>query len=104
MGCCIRHRYHWSECDFRSVSLGLQLLQKLRSGVVGAFLVGIIVPREGGLAITLTEKLEDKVSIVFLPLVRVVIVLHYNLAHFFCQYFTISGLNTNLGLLNNGSW
>ena len=80
------------------------LLRKLRSGIAGAFLVGIIVPREGGLAITLTEKLEDMVSIVFLPLVRVVIVLHYNLAHFFCQYFTISGLNTNLGLLNNGSW
>jgi len=48
---------------------------------VGAFLVGIIVPREGGLAIALTEKLEDMVSIVFLPLVRVVIVLHYNLTY-----------------------
>ncbi|KAI6139342.1 hypothetical protein BKA82DRAFT_948413 [Pisolithus tinctorius] len=35
----------------------------------GALLVGIVVPREGGLAITLTEKLEDMVSIVFLPLV-----------------------------------
>ncbi|KAG2125208.1 Sodium/hydrogen exchanger family-domain-containing protein [Suillus cothurnatus] len=51
----------------------------------GAFLAGIIVPREGGLAIALTEKLEDMVTIVFLPL-----------------YFTISGLNTDLGLLNNG--
>ena len=39
------------------------------------------MPREGGLAIALTEKLEDIVSIVFLPLVRVVIVLHYNLAY-----------------------
>ena len=38
--------------------------------VVGAFLAGIIVPREGGLAIALTEKLEDMVSIIFLPLVR----------------------------------
>ena len=28
------------------------------------------MPREGGLAITLTEKLEDMVSIIFLPLVR----------------------------------
>ncbi|OSC97499.1 hypothetical protein PYCCODRAFT_1377092 [Trametes coccinea BRFM310] len=53
--------------------------------IFGAFLAGIIVPREGGLAITLTEKLEDLVSIVFLPL-----------------YFTISGLSTNLGLLDNG--
>ena len=37
----------------------------------GAFLAGIIVPREGGLAISLTEKLEDMVSIIFLPLVSI---------------------------------
>ncbi|KAG1735307.1 Sodium/hydrogen exchanger family-domain-containing protein [Suillus paluster] len=55
------------------------------NAIFGAFLAGIIVPREGGLAISLTEKLEDMVTIVFLPL-----------------YFTYSGLNTNLGLLNNG--
>ncbi|KAI0917070.1 hypothetical protein AcW2_007298 [Taiwanofungus camphoratus] len=53
--------------------------------IFGAFLAGLVVPREGGLCITLTEKLEDMVSVIFLPL-----------------YFTISGLNTNLGLLNNG--
>ncbi|KAH9886448.1 Sodium/hydrogen exchanger family-domain-containing protein [Cubamyces lactineus] len=53
--------------------------------IFGAFLVGIIVPREGGLAISLTEKLEDMVSIIFLPL-----------------YFTLSGLSTDLSLLNNG--
>ncbi|KAL1950506.1 hypothetical protein VTO73DRAFT_5630 [Trametes versicolor] len=53
--------------------------------IFGAFLAGIIVPREGGLAIALTEKLEDMVSIIFLPL-----------------YFTISGLSTDLGLLDNG--
>lgn len=35
----------------------------------GAFLAGLVVPREGGLAISLTEKLEDFVSIIFLPLV-----------------------------------
>ncbi|KAH7927084.1 hypothetical protein BV22DRAFT_1193893 [Leucogyrophana mollusca] len=51
----------------------------------GSFLAGIIVPREGGLAIALTEKLEDMVTIIFLPL-----------------YFTYSGLNTNLGLLDDG--
>jgi len=39
------------------------------SSCIGAFLAGIIVPREGGLAIALTEKLEDMVSILFLPLV-----------------------------------
>ncbi|KAG1736326.1 Sodium/hydrogen exchanger family-domain-containing protein [Suillus lakei] len=55
------------------------------NAIFGAFLAGLIVPREGGLAIALTEKLEDMVAIIFLPL-----------------YFTISGLNTNLGLLNNG--
>lgn len=38
--------------------------------MIGAFLVGLIVPREGGLAIALTEKLEDMVAIIFLPLVR----------------------------------
>ena len=37
---------------------------------IGAFVAGIIVPREGGLAIALTEKLEDMVTIIFLPLVR----------------------------------
>ncbi|KAI9568525.1 Sodium/hydrogen exchanger family-domain-containing protein [Boletus coccyginus] len=55
------------------------------NAIFGAFLAGLVVPREGGLAITLTEKLEDVVSIVFLPL-----------------YFTLSGLNTNLGLLDDG--
>ena len=35
----------------------------------GGFIAGLVVPREGGLAITLTEKLEDMVSIIFLPLV-----------------------------------
>ncbi|KAF8919263.1 Sodium/hydrogen exchanger family-domain-containing protein [Mucidula mucida] len=53
--------------------------------IFGAFLVGIIVPREGNMAIHLTEKLEDMVSIIFLPL-----------------YFTLSGLSTDLGLLNDG--
>ncbi|KAF8507595.1 Sodium/hydrogen exchanger family-domain-containing protein [Gautieria morchelliformis] len=56
--------------------------------IFGGFLAGIIVPHEGGFAIALVEKLEDLVTIVFLPL-----------------YFVLSGLNTNLGLLNNGiSW
>ncbi|KAF8581038.1 hypothetical protein K439DRAFT_1393155 [Ramaria rubella] len=53
--------------------------------IFGGFLAGLIIPREGGLAIELTEKLEDMVSIIFLPL-----------------YFTLSGLSTDLGLLNNG--
>ncbi|KAG5642538.1 hypothetical protein DXG03_002576 [Asterophora parasitica] len=55
--------------------------------IFGAFVTGIIVPREGNLAIQLTEKLEDMVAIIFLPL-----------------YFTLSGLSTNLGLLNDGMY
>lgn len=67
----------WS-CSFFTDIVGV-------NAIFGAFLAGLIVPREGGLAIALTEKLEDMVSVIFLPL-----------------YFTISGLNTNLGLLNDG--
>lgn len=37
--------------------------------IFGAFLAGLAIPHEGGLAIALTEKLEDLTSIVFLPLV-----------------------------------
>lgn len=40
--------------------------------VAGAFVAGVIVPREGGLAIALTEKLEDMVAIIFLPLVHAI--------------------------------
>jgi Kef-type K+ transport system membrane component KefB len=50
-----------------------------------AFLVGLICPHDGGFAIKVTEKIEDLVSTLFLPL-----------------YFALSGLSTNLGLLNSG--
>lgn len=53
--------------------------------IFGAFMVGLICPHEGGFAIKLTEKLEDLVGVLFLPL-----------------YFALSGLRTNLGLLNSG--
>ncbi|KIO20684.1 hypothetical protein M407DRAFT_81305 [Tulasnella calospora MUT 4182] len=55
------------------------------NAIFGGFLAGLVIPRENNLNITITEKLEDTVSIIFLPL-----------------YFTISGLSTNLGLLNTG--
>lgn len=42
-------------------------------------------PHEGGFAIKVTEKIEDLMGALFLPL-----------------YFTLSGLNTNLGYLDNG--
>lgn len=53
--------------------------------IFGAFLMGLICPHEGGFAIKLTEKIEDLVAVFFLPL-----------------YFALSGLSTNLGLLDNG--
>ena len=52
--------------------------------IFGAFLAGLMMPHEGGFAIKVTEKIEDLMGALFLPL-----------------YFTLSGLNTNLGLLNN---
>ena len=53
--------------------------------IFGAFLIGLICPHEGGFAVKITEKVEDLVSAIFLPL-----------------YFALSGLSTNLGLLNSG--
>ncbi|KAL8756757.1 MAG: hypothetical protein Q9199_002714 [Rusavskia elegans] len=53
--------------------------------IFGAFLVGLICPHDGGFAIKLTEKIEDLVAVFFLPL-----------------YFALSGLSTNIGLLNSG--
>jgi len=53
--------------------------------IFGGFMVGLILPREGGFTIKVTKKLEDLIGALFLPL-----------------YFTLSGLNTNLGLLDSG--
>jgi Kef-type K+ transport system membrane component KefB len=53
--------------------------------IFGAFLVGLICPHDGGFAIKLTEKIEDLITTLFLPL-----------------YFALSGLSTNLGLLDDG--
>ncbi|KAI5922379.1 K+ homeostasis protein Kha1 [Camillea tinctor] len=53
--------------------------------IFGAFIVGLICPHDGGFAIHVTEKIEDLVTVLFLPL-----------------YFALSGLSTDLGLLNDG--
>lgn len=53
--------------------------------IFGGFLVGLICPHEGGFAIKLTQKIEDFVGVLFLPL-----------------YFALSGLKTDIGLLNDG--
>ncbi|KAK5654749.1 hypothetical protein OQA88_7074 [Cercophora sp. LCS_1] len=74
-----------------SVILLLALASAFFTGIIGVhaifggFMVGLILPREGGFNIKVTEKLEDLIGALFLPL-----------------YFTLSGLNTNLGLLNSG--
>ncbi|KAK6363084.1 K(+)/H(+) antiporter [Orbilia blumenaviensis] len=53
--------------------------------IFGGFVVGLICPHEGGFAVAVAEKIEDLVTVLFLPL-----------------YFTLSGLRTNVGLLNSG--
>jgi len=53
--------------------------------IFGGFLAGLIIPKDNGFAISVVEKVEDFVCLLLLP-----------------QYFTLSGLRTNLGLLNNG--
>ncbi|KAJ1959415.1 hypothetical protein GGI12_004349 [Dipsacomyces acuminosporus] len=53
--------------------------------IFGGFLIGVIVPHDGGFAIKVTEKIEDVVQIFFLPI-----------------YFALSGLKTNLSDLNDG--
>jgi len=59
--------------EFMPSSVGLALMPTSYANFIkispGAFIAGLIVPREGGLAIMITEKLEDMVSIIFLPLV-----------------------------------
>lgn len=52
----------------------------------GAFFFGVIVPREGGLAHGLRERLEDLVVVLLLPL-----------------FFAYSGLRTQLGLLDGSA-
>ncbi|WP_434384455.1 cation:proton antiporter domain-containing protein [Melittangium boletus] len=49
----------------------------------GSFLFGAIIPKEGGLAEALAEKLEDVAVVLLLPL-----------------FFAFSGLRTQIGLLN----
>ncbi|KAI8870817.1 hypothetical protein GQ42DRAFT_162444 [Ramicandelaber brevisporus] len=53
--------------------------------IFGGFLAGVIVPHDAGLAIKITEKIEDMVHLLFLPL-----------------YFALSGLKTDVTTLNNG--
>lgn len=53
--------------------------------IFGGFMIGLICPHEGGFAVKIVEKVEDVITVLLLPL-----------------YFALSGLNTNIGLLDNG--
>ncbi|KAH4072543.1 hypothetical protein HBH50_060910 [Parastagonospora nodorum] len=74
-----------------SVTLLIALGSAFFTGIIGvhpifgAFMAGLICPHEGGFAIKVAEKIEDLIGGLFLPL-----------------YFTLSGLNTNIGLLDSG--
>ncbi|KXS20222.1 hypothetical protein M427DRAFT_66755 [Gonapodya prolifera JEL478] len=64
-------------CSWITESIGIH-------AIFGAFLVGLVVPHDNGFAIQLTEKTEDFVAILLVPL-----------------YFAYSGLRTKLGVLND---
>lgn len=74
-----------------ALTLFIALVSAFFTGIIGvhpifgALMAGLICPHEGGFAIKVTEKVEDLVGTLFLPL-----------------YFALSGLSTNLGLLNTG--
>ncbi|GKT51825.1 K(+)/H(+) antiporter 1 [Colletotrichum spaethianum] len=53
--------------------------------IFGAFMIGLMCPHDGGFAVKLTEKIEDLVSTLFVPL-----------------FFAWSGINTSLDLLDTG--
>lgn len=56
--------------------------------IFGAFLAGAIIPRDNHFVVKLTEKIEDFITLILLPL-----------------YFSLAGLNVNIGALNDGkSW
>ena len=70
--------------------------------IFGGFLAGLVIPHEGGFAIALVEKLEDLVVILLLPIVSAYFLILRIWLSTSQQYFALSGLKTNLGLLNDG--
>lgn len=53
--------------------------------IFGGFIAGLIIPHQGGFAIAITERIDDLVTMLFLPI-----------------YFVLSGLKTNLAAINSG--
>ena len=70
--------YHRYPCDLRCALFCIdKLTAQPRPSREGSFLAGLIVPREGGLTVAFAEKLQDMVSIIFLPLVTTLVYLCY---------------------------
>ncbi|KAF9951451.1 K(+)/H(+) antiporter, partial [Modicella reniformis] len=53
--------------------------------IFGSFLVGLIIPNDTGFAHGVSKRIEDLITVVFLPI-----------------YFALSGLKTQIALLDNG--
>jgi len=74
------------------ITLSIVLISSFVTNVIGVhaifggFIVGVIIPHEGGFAVGITEKIEDLVNVLFLPI-----------------YFALSGIKTQIGLLNDGT-
>lgn len=73
----------------------------------GGFLAGLVIPKDNGFAISVVEKVEDVISLLLLPQVKSLFFfvgpyLSLTPTELHKQYFALSGLKTNLGLLNNG--
>ncbi|KAI9258471.1 Sodium/hydrogen exchanger family-domain-containing protein [Sporodiniella umbellata] len=90
---CIYTRYEQGPSPLlMTVTLIIVLLSAFVTDIIGihaifgGFLAGIIIPHEHDLPIKITEKIEDMINIIFLPL-----------------YFTLSGLKTQIGLLDTGA-
>jgi Kef-type K+ transport system membrane component KefB len=98
----VRPAFHWVLRRTRAIQDGpsqgiiaitllLALASAFFTGIIGvhaifgAFMAGMITPKENGFNIKVAEKIEDLIGALFLPL-----------------YFTLSGLNTNIGLLDSG--
>lgn len=68
-GLCVLHRCHWCSSYLRCVLLRIEPNDCVTILLSGGFLAGLIIPHENGFAISLVEKLEDLVCIIFMPIV-----------------------------------
>ncbi|MFZ0043496.1 MAG: cation:proton antiporter [Solirubrobacteraceae bacterium] len=76
----------WLTIIFAGVLLSATLTDKIGVAVIlGAFVMGLVMPRHAGLSQEVTQRVEDFVLTLLLPL-----------------YFAYTGLRTNVGLLGQG--